>query len=324
MSENLLSDLNATPKVSVIMAVYNGAQYLDHAIESILEQTFTDFEFIIVNDGSTDATAQILSTYTDPRIVVLNNSFNEGLAKSLNRGISISRGDYIARHDADDFSAPNRLKAQVDLLDARLKVGFVGTTVIWIDEDGMQKEIWRQPTENPHIQATLVRYCCLIHGSIMMRRESLQDVGGLYNECMRTGQDYDLWLKMSEKWDVAVIPEPLYFYRRHDKMASKQHHLEQTRNAKQALDSTLERRKKLGITLLFPSQLAVHPEQTSRYSSREWSDRFIWWSAGTRELSKRQSFQFLIIALIIDPFSTEVWSYIRGILARKVGMINSQ
>jgi len=305
------------PKVSLILAVYNGYQYLHLAIESILKQTFTNFEFIIINDGSTDSTAQIISNYHDPRIVVLHNSFNLGLAKSLNRGILISRGEYIARQDADDFSSPKRLKTQVELLDSRLKVGFIGTTSIWIDEHGMQKEIWRQPTDNPQIQDRLLWYCCLVHGSIMMRRKSLVEVGGLYNECMRTGQDYDLWLKMSEKWDVAVIPEPFYFYRRHEKMASRVRLQEQNQNAKMALDNALIRRKILGLSLIFPFPNPP-PAWSKRYSRREWSDRFIWWAAGARAVKNGYPLFFMIISFLIDPGNPRWWSFIGGVFRRKL------
>jgi glycosyltransferase involved in cell wall biosynthesis len=98
-----------SPKVSVVLAVYNGAQYVDQAVDSILAQTFTDFELVIVNDGSTDQTPHILATYQDPRIVIVDNAQNLGLTKSLNRGIRASCGELIARQDADDASLPDRL-----------------------------------------------------------------------------------------------------------------------------------------------------------------------------------------------------------------------
>jgi len=115
------------PKISVIMSVYNGEKYLREAIESILNQTFRDFEFIIINDGSTDKTSEILSSYNDPRIVIINNKRNIGLTKSLNKGLKMVKGEYIARQDADDVSLPERLERMVNFLDMNRDVGLLGS-----------------------------------------------------------------------------------------------------------------------------------------------------------------------------------------------------
>ncbi len=122
-------------KLSVIMPVYNGQDFVSKAIESILGQTFSDFEFIIINDGSTDRTLKILESYQkkDKRIVLLNQE-NKGIAKSLNRGIAKAKGDYIARQDADDISFPDRLRNQVEFLDNNKDVGFLGCSCEMIDE----------------------------------------------------------------------------------------------------------------------------------------------------------------------------------------------
>lgn len=126
---------NISPKVSVVMSVYNGEKYLPETIDSILNQTFKDFEFIIINDGSTDKTAKILTSYDDPRIRIFNQE-NMGLTKSLNRAISLAKGEYIARMDADDISYPERLKKQVDYLNKNPDIGLVGSKYIRIDKRG--------------------------------------------------------------------------------------------------------------------------------------------------------------------------------------------
>ncbi|MHA1713815.1 MAG: glycosyltransferase, partial [Candidatus Ranarchaeia archaeon] len=123
------------PKVSVIMSVYNAEKHVKKAIDSILSQTFRDFEFIIINDGSTDRTSEILKSYADPRLIVVNQA-NRGVTQSLNKAIGMARGQYIARMDADDISLPQRLEMQVEFLEEHPEVGLVGTSVITIDEEG--------------------------------------------------------------------------------------------------------------------------------------------------------------------------------------------
>ena len=123
------------PKVAVLMSVYNGEKYLREAINSILSQTFNDFEFLIINDGSTDGTADILKSYTDSRIKIINNEKNIGLTKSLNKGLKIAKGEYIARQDADDISMPERLKEEVAFLEIHKDYAVVGTFVKILNEN---------------------------------------------------------------------------------------------------------------------------------------------------------------------------------------------
>jgi glycosyltransferase involved in cell wall biosynthesis len=299
------------------MSVFNGAHYLREAVESVLNQTFTDFEFIIIDDASGDATSDILHEYSDPRIVRLRNEENLGLARSLNRGVSIACGEYIARQDADDVSLPQRLAQQVAYLDAYPRTGFVGTTAIWMDATGEALQVWQQPTGNPQIQERLLWYCCLMHGSVMMRRQALAEVGGRYAEDMRTGQDYDLWLRMSEKWDVAILPEPLYRYRWHENMATKMRSQEQTANAQQALARALRRRTALGWALVL-SPLSKPPVWTARYSRREWADRFLWWAAGARAMGRGYPQRFAAFSFLLNPVNPNWWSFMRGVSRRKL------
>ncbi|MDW8071801.1 MAG: glycosyltransferase [Anaerolineae bacterium] len=203
------------PKVSVLMAVYNGARYLREAVESILNQTFSDFEFIIVDDGSTDETPAILDGYHDSRIVRLRNAHNLGMARSLNRGLEVARGVYIARQDADDRSYPMRLERQVAFLDVHPEVGLLGTAYDVMDAQGCVVGRISPPIENATLQRMLVRHNCFGHGSVMMRRDRIEQAGH-YEESFLAVGDYDLWLRLAEWTNLANLADPLYGWRRHE------------------------------------------------------------------------------------------------------------
>jgi len=198
-----------TPKVSVVMSVYNGEKYLREAIESILNQSFREFEFIIVNDGSTDKTTEIIGSYNDSRIAIINNEKNIGLTKSLNKGLKIVKGEYVARMDADDISLPERLEKQVKFLDSHKNVGLVGAPPILIDERGNGLRLIKMKTKSEEIKKGLWKGNQFCHGSVMFRKECLEKAG-FYREEFKTAQDYDLWLRISEFWNIANLKEPLY------------------------------------------------------------------------------------------------------------------
>jgi hypothetical protein len=200
-------------KVSVVMSVYNGERYLREAIDSILGQTFRDFEFIIVDDGSTDGTWAILQSYDDPRIFLLRNEENIGLTRSLNKGLAVVQGDYIARMDADDISWPERLEKQVAYLDVHPEVGLIGTSVEIIGERGERLAVLRRPMDPTFITWSLLFDNCLVHSTVMYRRSLVEKLGG-YNPS-RYAQDYGLWSRMSFETQVAKLPEVLVSWRRH-------------------------------------------------------------------------------------------------------------
>jgi len=214
------------PKVSVLMSVYNGERYLREALESILNQTFSDFEFINIDDGSTDTTWRILNDYDGARIRLVRNEENIGLAGSLNKGLELARGEFIARMDADDISLPERFARQVEFLDAHPEIGVVGTAYQMIDAQGRLKDI-PQPTTAPMILKW--RGCFgspLAHPAIMARKELLERVGG-YNEHFRTSQDYDLLQRLSGKTRLANLPDVLLYLRKHEKSISYQQNVGQ-------------------------------------------------------------------------------------------------
>jgi len=202
------------PKVTVLMSVYNGEKYLREAIESILNQTFTDFEFLIVNDDSTDRTSEILQSYNDSRIKIINNRKNIGCTKSLNNGLKAARGEYIARMDADDISMPYRFEKQTHFLDTHADYAVVGTFLKIIDANSHFVRIHDLPKDDAEIRAYFRKDNCLAHGSVMIRKECLFIVG-FYDETFEKSQDYELWLRVSEKYLLANIPEYLYMLRKH-------------------------------------------------------------------------------------------------------------
>ena len=194
------------------MSVYNGEKYLHEAIDSVLNQTFTNFEFIIINDGSTDTTADILNSYTDPRIKIITNSQNIGLTKSLNIGLKKCHGEYIARQDADDISLPTRLLKESRFLDENQNIVLIGSLAAIIDS---QNKILK--TKKKSINPLVIKFKLLInnsflHPSIMFRRELILKNSG-YNEIFRFAQDYDLYSRLSLKYSLANIPEVLIYYR---------------------------------------------------------------------------------------------------------------
>ncbi len=189
------------------MSVYNGEKYLEQAVASILNQTFRDFEFIIINDGSTDSSLQILESYTDPRLYIINQE-NIGLTKSLNKGINIANGKYIARMDSDDVSLPNRLEKQVAYLDKNKDTICVGCLSIFIDS--RNKIInYEQLSKKLFLNELLPKGNAFSHGSAMFRRRDFLNIGG-YREFFTYVQDYDLWLRMLHIGRIAIINNYLY------------------------------------------------------------------------------------------------------------------
>ena len=184
-------------KVSVIMAVFNGQKYIEESIKSILEQTFRNFEFIIVNDGSTDRTKEILLDWAkkDNRIKIITNPNNIGLTKSLNKAINMAQGKYIARQDADDISLPQRLEKQVVFLENHPEIKILGTFGYAINKEGkvLREEIL--PVSSQKIKNMLIKKNPFIHASVMIKKEIIDKVGG-YNEDFKVIQDYELWFRI--------------------------------------------------------------------------------------------------------------------------------
>ncbi len=224
------------------MSVYNGERFLKEAIESILHQTYKDFEFLIVNDCSNDLSRNIILSYNDPRIRLIDNGQNIGLTRSLNKGLMLARGKYIARMDADDISMPDRLEKEIAFMEANPDYAVVGTFLKVINENSDVKYTIEKPIEYAQIIEFLKKDSCIAHGSAMMRKTCLFDVG-LYDESFEKAQDYDLWLRISERYKIYNISEYLYMWRIHDKNLSVKHRNEQKHYVEMAKTRAIGRRE---------------------------------------------------------------------------------
>ena len=193
------------------MAVHDGARWLREAVDSILGQTLADLELIVVDDGSTDATADILAGYRDRRLSVVRQS-RAGLTRSLNRGLGLATAPLLARLDADDVARPERLARQVAFLDAHPEVAVLGTGCREIGPDGEARGVYAPPADDAAIRRALIRRNPFVHSSVVMRRSAIQAAGG-YDGTVAVAQDYELWLRLSRVARMANLPEPLVLRR---------------------------------------------------------------------------------------------------------------
>jgi glycosyltransferase involved in cell wall biosynthesis len=201
------------PMVSVIMAVHNSEQFVREAIDSILGQSWADFELIVVDDASTDSTPAILADYEDPRIVILTDEANLGPYGSANRGLTVARGELVARIDADDVSLPRRLEKQVARFKQQPALVLLGTGYHLIDEQGQVLDTVFLPTTNAELQKRLESGNSFVHSTIMVRRTALEAVGG-YRDMFFVSQDYDMYLRVRSwaKLPTSTTTGPFRFH----------------------------------------------------------------------------------------------------------------
>lgn len=190
------------------MPAYNAEKYIGEAIESILCQSLTDFEFLIINDGSTDNTETVIRSYKDYRIRLINQQ-NKGIAASLNLGLSLARADYIARFDADDIAFPQRLEKQYRMMEKDSDLAVVGTSVNYIEQDGQFVFTWHPPAySDPLIRKLVKKTCPFIHSSVLYKKSVIVEVGG-YNVHAHTFEDHFLWSRIAAQHKMCNLYEPL-------------------------------------------------------------------------------------------------------------------
>jgi hypothetical protein len=216
------------PTVSVVMVVCNVERFLAEAIEGILWQTFRDFEFLVLDFGSTDNTKSIVSSYAqkDSR-VKLHEIPHCGLAEARNAVSFLAQGRYVAVQDADDISLPDRLAMEVQFLDSHPHVGVVGTATQWVDPQANPLWIHRVPTEDSEIKRDLLARCPFVQTSVMFRREAFASVGG-YRAPFAPSEDYDLWVRISEHFECANLDQVLVKYRIHPHQLSLRNRRQQS------------------------------------------------------------------------------------------------
>ncbi|QIK54208.1 glycosyltransferase [Dysgonomonas sp. HDW5B] len=201
------------PKLSIIMPVFNTEKYLREAIDSIIQQSFTDWELLIINDGSTDSSENIIQSYTDKRIQYHRNDQNIGLISTLNKGIDICTGDYIARMDADDISEKDRFKIQLAFLAENKEYAMCGSYAKVIDENNNETGKILNLQTNDFLQINLLFSVPFIHPSMMFRREVLKN--NYFDPKYKHAEDYELWCRIANNYKIANIPDYLLRYRWH-------------------------------------------------------------------------------------------------------------
>jgi glycosyltransferase involved in cell wall biosynthesis len=289
------------PRISIVMPVFNAEAYVSAAIESILCQTFSDFEFLIFDDGSTDTSLSILQQYAkkDARLRVFAKP-HEGMTRWLNEGIAIARGDLIARMDADDLSLPDRFNEQVKYLDSNPRCVVVGTDLFIVDENGLVLGTDRHEYENDKIQKLLLNGTLgvVTHASSMMRRKALLAVGSYRNQ-FEGLEDLDLLLRLSEIGQLGNIPQILFKVRVHSKSVCATKFRSQERLATGIM---AEARARKGLLPLGrPTWPVLHDSDDEAARFQLWSGCFV--SFGNRRVALR----YALLALHRQPFSLTSW-----------------
>lgn len=209
-----MSDRTPLPLVSVLMTVYNSEKYLREAIDSLLVQSYSNLEIILINDGSTDETVQIINSYNDPRIKFHDNGQNLGIVKSRNKALTLANGKYLATLDSDDISLPDRIREQVDFMESNPEYGMCGTYYYTINKEGdIMREV-RFPVNDGDSRTHFIAGNCFCHSSVMLRNGVIKDL--YFSESYQLAEDFDLWYRIAAHSMIKNIPSFLTKYRLHD------------------------------------------------------------------------------------------------------------
>ncbi|MDR0332225.1 MAG: glycosyltransferase [Dysgonamonadaceae bacterium] len=302
--------MSKSPEISVLMPVFNTERYLKQAIDSILSQTFKDFEFVIINDGSTDSSEEIILSYNDSRIKYYKNAENIGLIATLNKGVDLCNGRFVARMDADDISLPERLQKQLDFLNANPQFVMLGGDMEVIDENNQHiKNV--QKYCPPHlIRTQLFLESAFAHPTVLIRKDILAEFR--YNAGYIHAEDYFLWSQIAFKYPVANLPETLIKYREHQQSVSKKYQHQQQDTVKKiyayhigklnitASDAELE----LYYKLLFTPKLIAIFDKNERRNIKKWIEKLL------KQNELLQVYDQKYFATQLKPF----WNFRRKIL----------
>ncbi len=291
------------PTVSVAMSVYNSQSFLKAAIESILHQTFEDFEFIIIDDGSTDRSLKILQHYAaqDPRIR-LSSRENRGVPATRNEILAQAQGELLAVMDADDVALPDRLQRQVDFLHHHPNCVWLGGAFTLIDERDRILTTIRMAEDNETIQRILLEgHTSFLHSSAMIRKSALRQVNG-YDERFKTGSDLDLWLKLTEIGEVSNLPEVVVKYRIHTQSISSDQQASQWQNAQLIFDAACQRR---GLSYRIPATGCRFRPTADRASQLDYMLKYGWWAFNSAQRWTALFYGWR--ALMLSPLTLAAW-----------------
>ncbi len=264
------------PFVSVLMSVCNAEPYLSAAMQSVLNQDYADFEFIIVADPCSDNSLNVVSSFSDSRINLLLNTYNYGLARSLNRGLETARGKYVIRMDADDISLPTRFSRQIAFMESNPEIGLSGCFLEIIGSGGGWVRFL--PVDHETLHSHLIFGPLLAHPTVIMRLELLKRYNLFYNPKFTYAEDYELWTRCARCFRLANLNEVLYQYRQHEMQNSRVNTMEQERFITYVMQVELER---MGVDYT-PEDITLHLNiETGRIGSdeafaqqvRQWFDR---------------------------------------------------
>lgn len=302
------------PRVSVLMPVYNAGKYLNDAITCIRQQTFTDFELICINDGSTDDSLTQLQRHAkeDARISVLDRP-NTGICGALNDGLRVARGELIARMDADDFCDPTRLVQQVAFLDARPNVVAVGTWVTRTDPTGIAAGVEKPPTDHADIDEQLLQGngSAVVHATMLIHRDVLNNIAG-WCEAHDGVEDLDLLLRLAEVGELANLPKPLYRYRRHLASTCSRRYEELVQRIAGILQQAYRRR---GLDRTFDMTPLKHRLSES-WSHGEYYR--VWACHALHQQHTMQALRHAWAALRHEPFTAASWRVLAWTLSANV------
>lgn len=292
----------STPKISIILPVYNAQRYLNKALDSLFNQTFEDFELLAINDGSTDKSLKIITQYAsrDSRIKVLNQE-NQGLVSALNRGIKESLAPYIARMDADDIAHPRRLEKQIGYLESHPECVALGSWVTFIDDAGLPFFNYQTHTEHKVILRDILQGNggAIIHPSLVVRKQALLDIDGYDASCLHF-EDFDLYLKLINYGTFHNIPEYLLQYRRHFKSINF------TKNGQETHTQKTKLLNKFRATLELPPVSVQHSE-----FSKDTSELYKNWAQWALSDDYRKSaIKYTLLALLHAPLRKHSWSFL--------------
>jgi glycosyltransferase involved in cell wall biosynthesis len=295
------------PRVTVFVPVYNGEPFLAETIQSVLTQTFPDFELLVVDDCSTDRSASLVRQFADPRIRLVHNDRNRGRSYTRNRGLMLARGEYVAVLDADDVCEPLRLEETVAYLDAHPKVAAVGSAATIVDSAGRALFVLRPPAASDAVRARLFTVNCFIHSSVSFRRKLVLAAGG-YDEQLQQAEDYELFMRLSAKHQLANLDIALVRYRVHDSQVSQRELKEQRRLADRARVAAFEDQLRRG--LISDDIRAPDLSWLGRLTGREGTigADYLYWASIKRATGQPSAAAILAARAVISaPFSGRAW-----------------